>query len=243
MFYSLLNLKIINYNLTISFNFNFCRFIMASSSSQSALSLKETIASLQKQLLELESHGVDAYPQPTTKQVLDSNNQVLVLPQRRIMAVAKESSSTKEAPIPTYKQLFCAPSKKDRDPNLLYGKDFLSKYYHEKQHVLHCQNLRTVRGFMKDFLVHNHCDLRHNKEGKDMLKSLIEEHYGCIMELKFGSTTHKWDQKDIYDYCLHHLQAKRKNSKIKGLTSLVSFLSLNLNLMYFMFDYLIVTYF
>ena len=216
---------------------------MASSSSQNVLSLRENIASLQKQLLELESHGVDSSHQPTAKQVNSSSSQVLVLPQRRIMAIAKESSSTREAPIPTYKQLFCAPSKKDRDPNLLYGKEFLSKYYHEKQHVLHCQNLRTVRGFMKDFLVLNHCDLRHNKEGKDMLKSIIEEHYECILELKFGSTTHKWDQKDIYDYCLHHLQAKRKNSKIKGLASLLSNPSLELNFMHFIFDYLIVIYF
>lgn len=199
---------------------------MACSSVPSVLpsvhSLKATIVKLQKRVSELEGNGGDSHPEAITELSREKKDQVIVLHKRRIVAIGKESLSTSEAPIPTYNQLFRPPKKGDRDSNITYGKDFLLKYYPHIHHVLHCQNLRSVRSWVKSHGFYKHCDLRHNKEGKDELEAMIDNNYHDIKELDFGSASYKWEKKDIYAYCLRHMQAKRKNNKNKIHDLLVS---------------------
>ncbi|KAI5078878.1 hypothetical protein GOP47_0006549 [Adiantum capillus-veneris] len=173
--------------------------------------LKETIAMLEKRVKELESSGGES-----SKADHKNSKAVGRLSQRQSKAIQVAKEDTVEKPVPTYEQLFHFPLKKsDRDPSLLYGKEFLAKYYVDSVHAVHCSNLRTVRGWMKAF-DSKLCDLRHNLEGKDELMNFIQEHHDEIEEVMFRGSEYHWKVEDIYTFCLRHRQANRKNEKKKS---------------------------
>ncbi|KAI5080259.1 hypothetical protein GOP47_0005738 [Adiantum capillus-veneris] len=170
------------------------------------MSLKDTIAMLEKRVKELESSGGESSK-------VDHKNSKAVgrLAQRQSKAIQVAKEDTVEKPVLTYEKLFRFPLKKsDRDPSLLYGKEFLAEYYADSVHADHCFNLRTIRGWMKAF-DSKLCDLRHNLEGKDELMSFIQEHHDEIEEVTFRGAEYHWKVEDIYTFCLRHRQAKRKN--------------------------------
>lgn len=184
-------------------------------SSSEEMSLKATILHLEKRIKELESKEKQSCSIPVNK-----TKEIQRIPQKRTSAPLLDFDGDHEKkPVPTYEQLFCFPIKKsERDPQLLYGKEFLAKHYANTIHPIHCNNLRTVRAWMKK-LESKHFDLRHNKDGKDELMAYIQEHHEDILALKFSSAQYTWDVRDIYTYCLRYRQAKRKNQKKNAMAS------------------------
>lgn len=116
--------------------------------------------------------------------------------------------------IPTYDQIFCAPKKKSRDDNKLYGRKLLAKYFSD-QHAIYLSNLQVVRTWLKDseFVDFNNMDLRHNKELQDKMKNLICNRIHEIKPLNFSGVSYIWRFEDIYAWSLVSIQSKRKNLK------------------------------
>lgn len=117
--------------------------------------------------------------------------------------------------IPTYEQLFCAPKKSLREHGKLYGRAYLKTFHPEQNQVLQANYRLVARWFKNEEAI---SDLRHNKEGKNSVESIIKRNYHELKPLVFRGpnsvTSYDWKVDDVYSWYVKSAQSKRKNKKL-----------------------------
>lgn len=127
--------------------------------------------------------------------------------------IGDPTSISKYDPI-VYDQLFRAPPQKLREPNKLYGRDFLKKEHPDQYRVL-CGNYGFVRKWFAQAL-RPIGDLRNNNERKDIITNIIRENITQIKPIKVHGVDYFWLEQEIYNWCIKSLASKRKWSKKKS---------------------------
>ncbi|KAI5083849.1 hypothetical protein GOP47_0000018 [Adiantum capillus-veneris] len=121
------------------------------------------------------------------------------------------TSNEKYDPI-IYEQVFRPPPPKLREPNKLYGKDFLLKEGNNQHRVLY-SNYGFVRGW---FAKHKPFgDLRNNMERKNTVLDVIRKNKGELKPVIVARQNYHWKEEDVYTWAIKSLAAKRKWRKKK----------------------------
>lgn len=132
--------------------------------------------------------------------------------------VVKLPSSASSKPdlveIPTYNQIFCPPPQRYKEPGKLYGKEVLRKYFYS-QYLTLMTNGRIMKGWLVDRGLFDNPPNLKDAGANIELKKFIEERQSDLAALNFGSTTYKWQPKEMYETIkemLHYARRKMNSS-------------------------------
>lgn len=119
--------------------------------------------------------------------------------------------------IPTYNQIFCPPPQRYKEPGKMYGKEVLRKYFYS-QYLTLMTNRRIMKGWLVDEGLFDNPPNLKDAGANIELKKFIEKRQSELAALNFGSTTYKWQPKEMYETIKEMLHyAKRKmNSNANG---------------------------